>query len=225
MRIDAPPSPRVATCVGALMWAVQPLYIVAELLTATAVATSYSLIDNTISDLGATSCTSIGYSFGQVAVCSPRHMLLNVSFIVFGLLLAAGALLLRGWLGGRLASGTSVALWVLAGLSSIATGLIPLDQDLELHAAVSLPVFLAQPLALLATAVALRHRLVLACSALAIGVVSLMGAVLYLARVDSAELGGLFERLALWPSYLWLPVLAVVIFRDSRRDTRRAATT
>lgn len=218
MVIDAQPAPTVTIRLGALMWAVQPLYIGAELLTATAVTTSYSLINNTISDLGATTCTSIGYSFGQVPVCSPWHLLQNVSFVVFGLLLAGGALLLRGWPRRGLAASTTVVLWVLAGLSSIATGLVPLDRDLELHAVMSLPVFLAQPLALLTASFVLRHRPVLARSTLAVGFVSLVATGVYLARVGNAELGGLFERLALWPAYLWLPVLAVVAYCDSRQD-------
>lgn len=208
-------SPSVTAHAGALMWAVQPLYVVAEVGTALTATAPYTLANNTISDLGATTCTSIGYPFGEVPVCSPWHLLLNSSFVVFGLLIAIGALLLRGWLPSGPAATTSVALWVLSGLSSIATGLVPLDQNLELHAVVSLPVFVAQPLALLATGVALRQRAGLSPSALAVGAVSLLGTVVYLGRTGSAELGGLFERLALWPGYLWLPFLAVVVL--SRR--------
>lgn len=208
--------------VGAVMVAVQPLYILTELLTAATVKAPYSLPANTISDLGATTCVSVEYPFGLVPVCSPWHLLINSSFVVFGLLLAVGVLLLRGWLPSGAAATASVGLWVVAGLSSIATGLVPLDQNLELHAEVSLPVFLAQPLAVLITAMALRAHVGLARSGLAVGLVSLAAALAYLGAPAISDFGGLLERLALWPGYLWLPALAVAVVR--RRPPHKPAS-
>ncbi|QSF59073.1 DUF998 domain-containing protein [Nocardioides sp. zg-1228] len=190
--------------------------MVCELIAAAAATAPYSLLDNTISDLGATTCTTIAYPYGDVPVCSPLHPLVNGAFIVFGLLLAIGAVLLRGWLPKGAAATTSVGLWVITGLSSVATGLVPLDQDLDLHSLVALPAFVAQSLALLVIAYVLRHRRGVSGSALVAGAVSLVGLVAFLARTGSAELGGLFERLAFWPGYLWLPVLAVVVLCERR---------
>lgn len=200
------------------MLGVQAIYPVIELAVAVKVTAPYSMVDNTISDLAATMCTSIDYPYGPVVVCSPWHPLMNSSFLVFGLLLALGGLLLRRWLGSGSLAAVSVVLWVVSGLSSIATGLVPLDQDLGLHALVSWPVFLAQPVAVLTTALALRrrHRSV-ALSGMAVGVVSLVAAAGFLATTADAQHGGLLERLALWPSYLWLPILAAAVFRDPAR--------
>lgn len=198
---------------GALMMGVQPLYLAVELLVAAAVTAPYSLANNTISDLGATTCTTVDYPFGPVAVCSPLHALMNSSFVIFSVLLAVGALLLRRWLGsGRLAT-TSVTLWIVSSLSSVATGLVPLDQHLELHTLVSFPVFVTQPVAMLTTALVLRQRhRRLAGSGIALAAISLVAAVVFLGT--NSELGGLLERLTLWPSFLWLPFLAVAVARD-----------
>jgi len=200
---------------GALMWLVQPLYIVCELVAAAAATAPYSLMDNTISDLGATTCTTIAYPYGDIPVCSPLHALVNGAFVFFGLLMALGAVLLHRWLPRGAATTTAVVLWVVTGLSSIATGLVPLDRDLELHTLVALPAFVTQSMALLVTAYVLRHRPGQCRTALLAGVMSIVGLVVFLARTGSADLGGLFERLALWPGYLWLPVLAVAVLREA----------
>ena len=198
------------------MIGVQPLSLVVEAVVAHKASAPYSWLHNTISDLGATTCTSIDYPFGPVPVCSPWHLLLNGSFVVFGLLLALGGLLLHRWFGRGALATTSMALWVTSGLSSVATGLIPLDQSLPLHTLVSFPVFLAQPAAMVTTALAIRarHR-GLSSLGLGIGGISLTTAVVFLGVDASAELGGLLERLVLWPCFLWLLPLALVALRDS----------
>ncbi|WP_117215592.1 DUF998 domain-containing protein [Allorhizocola rhizosphaerae] len=197
------------------MWFVQPLYVVSEFVTAAKVTAPYSFVDNTISDLSAATCTTVDYPHGPVPVCSPWHGLMNASFVVFGLLLLVGAVLLRRTLPSGVAATVSVVLWVVSGLSSIGTGLVPLDRDLALHSLLSLPVFLAQPVAIITLGVALRGRQ--RALALVVGVVSLVGTVAFLALTGSAEFGGLAERLALWPGYLWLPVAAWSLAADRSR--------
>src|SRR5699024_12375228 len=128
------------------MLAVQPLSILAELLTVAAVTAPYSFLNNTIRDLGATTCTTIDYTVGPVFVCSPWHLLVNDAFIVFGVLMVLGVYLVRGWFQpGRVAI-AGVVLWIVSGISSIGTGLTPLDQALEVHAVMSMAVYFAAPL-------------------------------------------------------------------------------
>jgi hypothetical membrane protein len=205
--------------VGAVMWLVQPLTVLAEYVVAAKVTVPYSFVNNTISDLGASTCTSIEYPFGLVPVCSPWHSLLNGSFIILGLFLALGAILIRRLLPPGPAATTSVVLWVISGLSSIATGLVPLDQDLNLHVLVSEPIFFAQPLAIISLGLAFRpHRPALAWSGLAVGAISLAGTAAFLTRPDSPNLGGLFERVALWPGYVWVAIVAVAVLRAPRKQ-------
>lgn len=199
--------------IAAALLLVQPLYIVCELLVAAAVTAPYSMRDHTISDLAAVSCTQIAYPAGPVAVCSPWHPLLNGAFIGFGLALAVGALLLpRVWRPGRLGV-AAVVLWIVSGVSSIATGLVPLDVDLELHTLVSLPVFLAQPIALLLHGLALRGRR-LSVWAIVAAVLSVVGTVGLFAVTMQATWHGALERLALWPAYLWLGAFGALVLRN-----------
>lgn len=186
--------------------------------------------DHTISDLAAVSCTQIAYPAGPVAVCSPWHPLLNGAFIAFGLALAIGAVLLpRAWRPGRLGA-AAVALWVVSGLSSIATGLVPLDVDLEFHTLLSLPVFLAQAIALLLHGLALRGRR-LSVWAIVASVLSVVGTAGMFAVTMQATWHGAFERLALWPAYLWLGAFGAPRLNDTarapaadQRICRRAST-
>lgn len=208
--------------------ATQPLTILAEIVAAFVVRAPYSFAHNTISDLGATTCTDIAYPYGPVPVCSPLHTLVNGSFILFGALLAIGAiavfpLLPKGF--GRVAG---VALLVVAGLSSLASGLIPLDIDIVGHSLVSLPVFLAQPLALVVLGVVLRRSALTGARALSqagivAGAIGLIAGTVFLGWIDLPAHGGTLERLALWPGSLWFAALAAALTRKAGR--RRATLT
>nr|WP_246326411.1 DUF998 domain-containing protein [Actinomycetospora corticicola] len=144
----------------------------------------YSLARDTISQLG-------------VVAVSPGHAVMNGAFVLFGTTLALGAAL-----SDRRPRYAGV-LWVIAGFSSIATGLAPLDSAPVAHLVVSAPVFLTQPVALLLTGLALRSRV-----AAGLGIVSVVASVLFLLGAVP-DLAGALERLALWPGYVVLGVLGV----------------
>ncbi len=138
-----------------------------------------------------------------MAYCSPRHEVMNGSFIGFGLLLATGAVLLSRSLGPWV-----TALLVVSGLSSVATGLAPLDQDATLHAIAATPLFVAQPVALVVLGARLRSdRPRLARALLAGGVVTAAAAVAFVLSADGPAAGAL-ERLALWPVLVGLGAFA-----------------
>ncbi len=125
----------LATGVGALALIVRPAYIATEYVVAAATTGGYSFVADSVSKLGEVGCSP--------AYCSPRHEVMNGSFMVFGVLMAGGALLLARPLGPWV-----TGLLVVSGVSSFATGLAPLDQDATLHALAATPLFVAQPVAL-----------------------------------------------------------------------------
>src|SRR6478736_677590 len=131
-----PATPSRAALLGALVLLLRPTYIAAEVVTAAATTGGYSFVADSVSRLGEVGCTA--------AYCSPRHEVMNGAFMVYGVALAVGALLLARQLGPWV-----TGLLVVSGLSSYATGLAPLDQDATLHALAAAPLFVAQPLALL----------------------------------------------------------------------------
>ena len=176
-------------------WLVQPAYLVIEVALALFAGVRYSLADDTISALG-TSCSP------HEGGCSAAPLLMDLTFVLFGILQALGALpLLRahgrpafvGWL------------WVVAGLGSVGVGLLPVDIHPLAHSLAALPVFVAQPLALL-----LHARLSgpgrLRQAGLVLAGVAVAGDIAFAAMLGADHWSGLAERAAIWPAKLWLPL-------------------
>lgn len=180
---------------GALALLVRPVYIATEFVVAAATTGGYSFLSDSVSRLGEVTCSA--------AHCSPRQELMNGSFMVFGALLVAGAVLLRRPLGPWV-----TVLLVVSGLSSIATGIAPLDQDAALHAVAATPLFVAQPLAFMLLGARLRKdRPLLGEALLAAGVVIGVAGLSFVLFGDVPGSGAL-ERLALWPVFLGLAAFA-----------------
>ncbi len=169
----------------------RPAYIATEFVVAAATTGGYSFLSDSVSRLGEVGCSA--------EYCSPRHELMNGSFMGFGVLLAGGAVLLSRPLGPW-----ATGLLVASGLSSVATGLAPLDQDATLHAIAAAPLFVAQPVALIVLGARLRNdRPHLAGALLAAGVVTGTAAASFVLSGDGSASGAL-ERLALWPVLIGL---------------------
>lgn len=184
-----------ATRWGALALLVRPVYIATEFVVAGATRGGYSFFSDSVSRLGEVGCSA--------AYCSPRHEMMNGSFIGFGALLVGGAVLLSRPLGPWV-----TGLLLLSGLSSVATGLAPLDQDATLHAIAAAPMFVAQPVALILLGARLRKdRPRLAGTLLAAGAVTGTAAVSFVLSGDGHASGAL-ERLALWPVLVGLAAFA-----------------
>lgn len=217
--------PPLSRRVGLVCWAIQPLSLVLEVVVGLAVRAPYSWVDNTISDLGARSCTTVAYPGLAVPVCSPLHALLNAGFVVGGVTTAVGAWRLLRRPDGRPAR-LPITLWTIYGLSGVLTALIPLDVDLVQHYLVSTPAVLLGGIAVASTAHALGRLGWRGARAwVVVGVVSTLASVLLTVRLDPAW-GGLLERIGIWPSALALAVFAWVLHRrlpPSRPDVDPSA--
>ena len=73
-----------------LVWFFVGGYFVAQPVVASAWPRPYSWSVDYISDLGATRCGP--------AVCSPRHLVMNLAFVAAGILVVLGVVLLWTWL-------------------------------------------------------------------------------------------------------------------------------
>ena len=181
-----PDTPSRAAQLGAIALLLRPTYIATEIVTAAATTGGYSFVSDSVSKLGEVGCSE--------AYCSPRHEVMNGSFMGYGVLMAGGALLLAKPLGPWV-----TGLLVVAGVSSYATGLAPLDQDAALHTIAATPLFLAQPLAMLVLGHRLREEQPRLAKALFVtGVVTATAAVGFIVSGDE-QAAGVLERLALWP--------------------------
>jgi hypothetical membrane protein len=190
-----PDVPSRAIQLGALVFLLRPTYIATEVVTAAATTGGYSFVSDSVSRLGEVGCSA--------AYCSPRHEVMNGSFMAYGVALAAGALLLARPLGPWV-----TGLLVVSGLSSYATGLAPLDQDATLHAIAATPLFVAQPVALLLLGARVREQSPrLGAALLATGAVTAAAAVGFVLSGEGRAAGAL-ERAALWPVLLGLGAYA-----------------
>lgn len=184
---------------GAGMLLVRPAYVALELVVAAGTTGDYSLLHDTVSDLGALDCAA--------TYCSPWHDLMNGTFVGTGLLLAGGAALLAPRFG-RVVTG----LLVVAGFSSVATGLAPIDQGATAHALAAAPLFVCQPVALLLLARRVRGshpRLTVALGLTGAGTAA--AAVGFILAGGESGGAGLLERLALWPVLFALAGAAVAL--------------
>ncbi len=201
--------------VGLAMWLVQPLYLVAEIASANAVTVTYSMLDNSVSELGATTCTSIERAYGSLPVCSPAHLLFNAALVVFGIMTALGAITVRrSWPPGPAATAATVG-WVLGGLSSVGSGLAPLDRQPTLHSVFWVSLLIFQSGALLLTGLLARGRSPVIGWVGAVAGAAAIAAVVILGVWLGGNDGGLLERLALWPAHLWLPLAAWMLSRSA----------
>lgn len=186
--------------IGSVLLILQPLYIAAEFISVVGVRAQYSLLDSTISAAGAATCTTIVDVTGTVEVCSPWGWVLNSAMVGLGFAVAVGAMLLRPWLPMRRGRNGVVVTAIVSGVSMAATGLVPLDLNMDLHVLVALPQFISFPLMLLLFAIVLRQEAPIA--AILSGVAAslcLLGVALFITFLSAPHGGGFFERIALWP--------------------------
>ena len=170
---------------GALAWLMTLQFFVVETLAQIRFEGSYSRVQDVISDLGA----------GDSAAAS----LMNASFVLQGVLIAAGALLLRSALP-RPGGGPATVLLVLAGAGVLVVGVVPLDAQGQVHAAGAVAYLLGGSVGLVALALAVRPRSELLGSALALlGVLATAMSVFFLAGVTRFLGEGATERAAAYP--------------------------
>ncbi len=225
-----PITPIMAILGGAAFIAATVQYAVAQAVVAAAWNPAYNWGTNVISDLGNTACGQFAVHGSTSYVCSPRHAVMNASFVTSGVLLFIGMLLLwRLWTTRRMTT-VALVLWFVACLGKVVVGLVPENTNVSLHTlgAVNLPI--SSIAILLLSLVMLRGQRTLAVTGLVISIVSLVASVLWSAAQGAGSalnlgLGtGGMERLASYPSNVWFVVVglfAIMVTRDQMEGARR----
>jgi hypothetical membrane protein len=184
---------------GALAWLLTLQFFVAETIAELRFDAPYSRVDDLVSDLGA--------SYSSAA------SLMNASFVLQAVLIAAGAVLLRPSLprsGGR----TVTVLLSIAAAGVLVVGVVPLDADGRVHAVGAVAYLLGSSTGLLALAHALRPRSELLGSVLAfLGIVGAAATVFFFAGITRYLGEGGTERAAAYVLPIGLAVAAVGILR------------
>src|SRR6476661_94263 len=234
--------PDVATTrfyVGALALLSVLQYFVAEaaVIGAWAGPQPYSRRTGYISDLGALGCGE----FDGRDVCSPAHLLMNASFVVQGIGMMVGALLLSSAVIGRAAVLRGVArvqgrqavagrrptsyaafaaraLSLTAGAGTVIVGLVPEDAGSGWHQAGALMYFAAGGLALLLVGWLWRKQTPLGWFILGCGAVSLAALVAGGLTGMKVPEPGTLERLMGYPITIGMAVLGLVVAQRVRQE-------
>ncbi|MFG3343571.1 DUF998 domain-containing protein [Streptomyces sp. NPDC048018] len=168
-------------------------------------ARPYSWARNNISDLGNARC-ALQREPEPRYVCSPEHGLMNVSFVVLGVLLVVGVVLTAGvlWRRGRAATAARVLL-AGAGVGFVLAGLAPADVDENLHVLGALLIMAVGNVGLVLAVFGLTKDLpaALRWGAGLLGLTATAALVLFLSRhYLGLGMGGM-ERVAALPLLFW----------------------
>ena len=161
----------------------------------------YSMSLNWISDLGSAN--------------SPLHWVMNGSFVVQGVLISVGAILMGRLFPAKASYRVALLLFLVSGVGVLVVGLVPEDSDAQVHRVAALAHLLAGNLAMILIGVAMlagaarvRFR----------GAITLLAGLLGLTALVLLALGeknvGTFERLAAYPLTLWLTWTGWLMFHS-----------
>ncbi|GAB2694991.1 DUF998 domain-containing protein [Nocardia thraciensis] len=223
-------SRRLRHTIAGIAWTLAFAYLIVEFVTAFFWKTGYSFRHDTISDLGITACTP--------HACSPLHLLMNAAFVALGLLTIIGAIGFRDYIPHGRRQWSIVALAVVIGLSTAATGLFPSNNGIIVHGLAVMPAFVSRHIVLILLAIWLwkQRRLAAIWSALCAST-GVTGAILLAIGIQV----GISERLVFYPLPTWMAITGVALMlkplrnmtpprgippagRGSRRERRRPST-
>ncbi|MFD7238766.1 DUF998 domain-containing protein [Streptomyces syringium] len=209
----------VAAKIGAAAWIVAAAqFLVVHLVVQSAWRTPYSWAGNNISDLGNVQCRIWDDSRPRY-VCSPLHAAMNTSFVVHGLLLLVGTLLTgtgwgRGWL-----STTARILFALNAGAWVLVGLVPADVNENLHVLGALIIMGLGNIGLVCAGFASGASPFgkLRGITFAVAAPAVVAAGMFFGQYDPGTGLGALERIAAFALDAWTLVMAVAIFRLSRK--------
>jgi hypothetical membrane protein len=184
---------------GALVWLLTVQFFAVETIAAAQMTVPYSRTDNTISVLGATD--------------SPAYRLMDFSFLLMGVLIIGGALLLRPALRGRAAQ-VAPTLLTLAGIGVMIVGIFPRDIHPLPHAVGVVAYLVGAGFGLVSLAYGVRPRSEVLGTVLALfGLVTTAMSIFFLAGVTQfLGLGGT-ERAAGYPLPIALAIAGAALWR------------
>lgn len=203
--------------VGPQFWSVSVQYVLVQLAVAAAwTSPTYSWKHNAISDLGATLCGT----FHGRAVCSPDNANMNASFIILGITMMLGSILIYHEFTKTKLSRLGFSMMATAGFGTLLVGLFPENVSPTMHSIGALLAFLIGDSALIILGLGLRLSRVMKWYSIISGVVSLLALALYLTHhYLGLGLGGM-ERLAGYPQTAWLIIFGVYMTTNHYRNKR-----
>jgi hypothetical membrane protein len=211
--------------VGPTVFVSSSLYFVAQVAVAWVWNPPYSLVSNTISDLGNTHCGQ----YRDAYVCSPRHDLMNVAFIFLGLVMVVGSLLVSQEFTERsrrerVGATIGFALLGLGGVGAILVGVFPENTVSVAHTTGAGLAIGVGNVAILVLGLSLPLPEGLRSFMLFIGTVCVGALLLFASHRDFGIGVGGMERVAAYPQTVWLIRFGLYMFKTHGSTTAAAAT-
>jgi hypothetical membrane protein len=192
-----------ALLAGSLLWISSVQYFIVQIVVARSWSTPFSLSKNPISDLGNTACAPFGGRF----VCSPDYRLMNLSFVILGITMIIGALLLIRAYKMQQVGAVGFVCMAVAGLGTVIIGLFPENSQVPwAHTlGASLP-FLVGNIGMILVGCSVTWSRTMRLYSIASGIVCLVALVLYVTKMYAGLGNGGMERLVVYPQTIWLIV-------------------
>lgn len=201
--------------VGPIFWITSIQYYIVQIIVARAWNPPYSWFNNTISDLGNTTCGI----YGDRTVCSPLHGLMNASFITLGITMVFGAVLVYREFKESITSALGFSFMAIAGLGTILVGLFPENTVTSLHVLGATLPFLIGNLGLIVLGTVLDLPRTLRYYTLLSGYISLVAFVLFVSHTYlGLGIGGM-ERIVAYPQTMWLIIFGIYISSNHMKKT------
>ncbi len=202
------------TAAGAV-WVCAAQFFLAQIIVQSRWTTPFSLATNYISDLGNTACGLYPAVTGKY-VCSPWHTLMNVSFVLQGVIILAGAVLARPAFAGLRRVGPVFPLLVVTALGMVGVGMFPEDVNNGAHVMSAATQFVTGNGAMIAFGLAgrrVKRWRAFAAFSITFGVTGLLATALF-AQGYGLGLGvaGL-ERVAAYTLPVWLMTAGAMMVR------------
>jgi hypothetical membrane protein len=193
--------------IGPAVWMLSIQYFVIQIIAAHSYRYGYSLRFNTISDLGNSLCGAYSHRL----VCSPQHNVMNASFILLGLTMATGSLLIYQEFKKSAGSLIGFSFMALAGLGTCLVGLYPENTNAAIHTLGASQPFLLGNIALVLLSYSLPLPKVLRYYTRISGYFTLFALLFFITgHYLGLGIGGL-ERLVAYPQTVWLIVFGMYI--------------
>jgi hypothetical membrane protein len=201
--------------VGPAIWIATLEYFIVQPIAAAVFSPTYDWANNEISDLGAT------YACGTHSFCSPRHELMNIGFIILGVVMAAGAVLTHTEFRNRHHAWLGFVFMGIAGIGGAVVGFSPENVNNTVHVAGAFCAIGAGNVALLIFAGRLEElpRWLKVATVIA-GAVGLIGCLLFAVWRDLIG-KGTTERIAAYPETIWLLAFGAYASASHYRERRR----
>ena len=197
---------------GPILYVSSIQFFAAQIFVAMRWAPPYSLARNTISDLGNTACGTFSARF----VCSPLHDLMNASFIVLGIAMTTGSILISRNFARSRAAAAGFAAMAISGIGVIIVGIFPENSIPAFHGLGAAIPFTLGNAALIIVAASPMMPVVLRLYSFLSGTLAVLALVSYSSGHYLGLGEGGIERVVAYPQTVWLIVIGLFLLMRSR---------